>query len=172
MSQKSDFLLEKAQDFILKAKFYNIDLVVCGGLAIHMLSDSVERGSPRAWSHKDVDFLVPLSQLSKAIAFFKEMGFAKAFIPHKKSRLTKNHARLVNVIEGRKILIDIYGLPKIPIIRIEHNETIIALISPRLELENWIDRRQRLGPRPSIDLSIEFLNSVVDRGSFKEEELS
>ena len=171
MSQKSDFLLKKAQDFSLKAKAYEVDLVVCGGLAIHMLSDFLKRDSLRAWNHKDIDFIVPLSQLSKAIAFFKEMGFIKVFVPHKKRRLTKNHARLANVMQGQKVLVDIYGLPRVPIIRIERDGTKIALVSPRLELENWIDRRQRLGSRPAIDLSIEFLSYVVNKGSLKEEEL-
>jgi len=172
MSQKSDFLLERTQNFILRAKAYGIDLVVCGGLAIHMLSDFLGRESVRTWNHKDIDFIVPLSQFSKAIAFFKEIGFVKVFVPYKKRRLTKNHTRLGNVIEGQKILVDIYGLLRIPIVRIERNKTQIALISPRLELDNWIDRRQRLGSKPAIDLSIEFLKNVVNDDLIKEEDIS
>jgi len=172
MSRKSDFLLEKAQDFMQRAKAYGIDLIVCGGLAIHMLSDFLGRESVRAWNHKDIDFIVPLSQFSKAIAFFKEIGFVRVFVPHKKRRFSKNHTRLGNVIEGQKVLVDIYGLPRISIVRIERNETQIAVISPRLELDNWIDRRQRVGSKPAIDLSIEFLKNVISSELFKEEDIS
>lgn len=172
MSEKSDFLLKKALEYQLKAKAYNIDLVICGGLAIHVLSNFRKRNSPRIWNHKDIDYVVPISQFSKTIAFFKEIGFVKAFIPYKKRRLTKDHMRFVNETESQKILVDVYGLPKIPIIAVEHDEVKIALVSPSLELENWKDRRQRLGPKPAIDLSIEFLSSVLKEGSFKEKELS
>lgn len=172
MDQKSDFLLKKSQEFCLSAKASGTELIVCGGLAIHMLSDFLSRESPRPWNHKDVDFIVPLSQFSKAIVLFKDMGFVKVFVPHKKRRLTKNHMRFGKVVEGEKILVDIYGLPRVPIVKIKRNDAEIALLSPRLELENWIDRGQRLGSKPAIDLSIEFLKSVIDRRLFKEEELS
>jgi len=171
MTQKSEFLLKKAQELILKAKAHKIDLVVCGGLAIHMLSDFSKRNSTRAWNHKDIDFLVPLSQFSKTIAFFKEIGFVRAFIPTKKSRLTKNNIRFANVIEGQKILVDVYGLSIIPIIRITCNESEITLISPQFELENWLDRKKRLGSKPAINLTINFLNEVIRKDLFKEEEI-
>jgi hypothetical protein len=117
MSQKSDFLLKETEELISKAKTWGVDLVICGGLAIHMLSDFLKRNSPRAWNHKDIDLLVPLSQLSTVIVFFKDLGFVRVFVPYKKTRLTKNHMRFGTTVRGHKVLVDIYGIARIPIVR-------------------------------------------------------
>ena len=61
--------------------------------------------------------------------------------------------------DHKKILVDLYGQPKITIIRVKQNNVEIPLLSPRIELENWKGRRKRLGPRLSIDLTIGFLRA-------------
>ena len=172
MSSKSDFLLKTAKELVHKASDFEVDLVICGGLAVHMLSNFLKRDSPRPWNHKDIDFIVPLSQFSKAIAFFKSLGYTKVFVPHKKARLTKNHVRFGNEVNNTKILVDLYGEPKISIIKIKQNNIEIPLVSPRIELENWEDRKQRVGSKPSINLSIEFLKRVIEKNIFEEEELT
>lgn len=172
MNSKSDFVLETTKKLVDKASDFGLELVVCGGISVHMLSKYLKRDSPRQWNHKDIDFVVPLSQLSRAIAFFKSLGYTKVFVPHKKARVAKNHFRFGNIINNVKILVDIYGKPKMAIVRINQNGIEIPLLSPRIELENWRDRERRVGPRPSIRLSIDFLQSVVERKLFEEEELT
>ena len=172
MSSKSDFLLKTTLELVDKSSDFGVDLVVCGGLAVHILSNFLKRDSPRPWNHKDIDFIVPLSQFSKAIAFFKSLGYTKVFVPHKKARLTKNHVRFGNKVNDTKILVDLYGEPKISIIKIKQNNIEIPLLFPRIELENWEDRKEREGSKPSINLSIEFLKSVIKKDLFEEEELT
>jgi hypothetical protein len=168
---KSDFLLQKAKELIARSSEYEVDLVLCGGVSIHILSDFLHRESSRPWNHKDIDFVVPLSQFGKAIIFFKDLGYAKVFTPYKKAHLIRNHTRFGTKVDNAKILVDIYGLHQVPIIRVTNGDLEIPLISPRIELDNWIDRKKRLGGGPSVDLSIEFLRSVTER-NFAEQILS
>lgn len=160
---KSDFLLQQAKELVARSSEYGVDLVLCGGLSIHILSDFLCRQSSRPWNHKDVDFLVPLSQFGRAIVFFKSLGYVNVFVPYKKARLMRNHLRFVAEISNVKVLVDLYGLREIPTVRVRHDDFELPLLSPRLELENWIDRKKRLGSKPSIDLSIEFLESAIVR---------
>lgn len=171
MNSKSDVLMKTTEKLIDRAPDFGFELVVCGGLAVHMLSDFLRRASPRPWNHKDIDFIVPLSQFSKAIAFFKSLGYARGFVPRKKARLVQNHIRFGNTINETKVLVDLYGESKISVVRIQRNNIKIPLLSPRVELENWKDREKRLGPKPSISLSIKFLNYVASEELFEEEEL-
>lgn len=170
-ASKSHFLLQRAEELVNNASDYGVDLIVCGGLAIHMLSDFLGAQSPRPWNHKDIDFIVPLSQLSKAIAFFKNLEYTRVFAPYKKQRLAKNHIRFANIIDEKKILVDLYGQSRVPVVKIERNNSKIMLLSPRIELENWLDRRRRLGSKPSIDLSIELLKNIVNKNLFQENKL-
>ena len=172
MNSKSEVLVKTTEKLVDKARDFEFELVVCGGIAVHMLLDYLKRNSPRRWNHKDIDFIVPLSQFSRAIAFFKSEGYARVFVPHKKARLTKNHVRFGNIIDKTKVLLDLYGEPKISVVRIKRNDIKIPLLSPRIELENWKDREKRLGPKPSISLSIQFLNYVLSQNLFEEEELT
>ena len=169
MNLKSDFFLKTTEKLVDKSSDFGVDLVVCGGLAVHILSNFLKRDSPRPWNHKDIDFIVPLSQFSKAIAFFKSLGYTKVFVPHRKARLTKNHVRFGTNVNNIKILVDVYGEPKISIIRIKQNNNEIPLLSPRIELENWKDRKKREGSKSSINLSIEFLKFVIEKNLFEEE---
>ena len=168
---KSDFLLHKAEELVINASVQEVNLIACGGIAVHMLSDSIGAQSPRPWNHKDIDFVVPLSQLSKAIAFFKAIGYVKVFVPYKKQRLVSNHIRFANVFDEKKVLVDIYGLSVVNVIFIEWKGVKIMLLCPRVELENWLDRKRRLGSKPSINLSIDLLTEVVNKKLFGEHEL-
>lgn len=172
MNSKSDFLLETMEKLVCKSSDFGVDLVICGGLVIHILSDVLKRDSPRPWNHKDIDFVVPLPQFSKAIPFFKSLGYIKVFVPYKKRRIVKNHVRFGKNVNNTKILVDIYGTPKVSIIKTKRNNIEFLLLSPRVELENWKDREQREGSKPSIDLSIDFLKCVVAMNLFEEEELT
>lgn len=136
-----------------------------------MISDHFGRQSPRLWNHKDIDFLIPVSQFSQAIAMFKNLGYVKMFVPYKKARLTENHVRFGSLIDGRKVLVDLYAQNKISTIRITHKNISYLLLSPQKELDNWKDRRKRDGSKPSIDLSIEFLDQVVNKEVFEENEI-
>ena len=159
------------EELVCEATKFGVDLVVCGGIGIRILSNFLGRHSSRSWNHKDIDFIVPLSQLSRAIAYFKTLGYARVFVPHKKARLTENHVRFGNIVNEVKVLVDVYGKAKPQIIRIRRNDLEIQLLSPRIELENWKDRERRVGPKPSIRLSIDFLEDVMKQGSLEEEEL-
>jgi len=172
MLSKSDLLINIAEKLVGKASSFGLNLVVCGGIAVHLLSKYLKRDSPRQWNHKDIDFVVPLSQFPKTIAFFKSLGYTKVFVPHKKARLAKNHFRFGNIIKNMKVLVDIYGKPEIFIVRIHQNDIEIPLLSPRIELENWKDRERRTGPKPSISLTIDFLQSIVEKKLFDEEKLT
>lgn len=172
MNSKSDFLLETMERLVCKSSDLGVELVICGGLAIHILSDVLKRDSPRPWNHKDIDFVVPLSQFSKAIPFFKSLSYTKVFVPYKKRRIVKNHVRFGKNVNNTKILVDIYATPKVSIIKIKRNNVEFLLLSPRVELENWKDREHREGSKPSINLSIDFLECVVAMNLFEEEELT
>jgi hypothetical protein len=163
MDSKSEFLLKRTEELVNKSSVFQVDLIVCGGLAIHILSDFLGRKSPRPWNHKDIDFIVPLSQFSKTIAFFKSLGYVKIFVPYKKSHLLKNHIRFGNQIDDFKVLVDVYGQPKVVVVKVKHGGFDFPIVSPRIELENWVDRKRRLGSKPSIDLSIEFLKLAVTK---------
>ena len=171
MSSKSEFRMKIAEKLVDKSSEFGVRLVICGGIAVHILSNYMKRDSPRPWNHKDIDFIVPLSHFSRAIAYFKTLGFTRVFVAHKKARLTENHVRFGKNVNDVKILVDVYGKAKISIIRIKQNDREISLLSPRIELENWKDRERRLGPKPSIRLSIDFLEDAIKTGSFEEEEI-
>lgn len=172
MNSKSDVLMKTTEKLIESATDFGFELVVCGGIAVHMLSDYLKRDSPRPWDHKDIDFIVPLSQFSRAIAFFKSEGYVKVYVPHKKARLTENHVRFGKIVDKRKVLVDLYGEAEISVAKIKRNDIGIPVLSPKIELENWKDRETRIGPKPSISLSIEFLNYVVSEALLEEEELT
>jgi len=172
MTTKSDVLLKTTKEMIESARVFGVDLIICGGIGVHVLSNVLKRDSPRPWNHKDIDFVVPLSQFQRAISFFKTLGYTSVFVPNKKSRLTENHIRFGNQINKTKILVDLYGVPKLAIIKIEQNNNRVLLLSPRIELENWKDRQKRIGSTPSINLTIEFLEHIIDEGLFTEEEIT
>lgn len=172
VNSKSDVLMKTTEKLIESAIDFGFELVVCGGIAVHILSDYLKRDSPRPWNHKDIDFIVPLRQFSRAIAFFKSDGYMRVFVPHKKARLTENHIRFGKIIDNTKVLVDLYGEPEISVVKIKRNNIEIPLLSPKIELENWKDREKRLGPKPSISLSIKFLNHIVSEELLEEEELT
>lgn len=169
MKQKNQLLSTFLRRINEKSSLFGVRFVVCGGWAIHILSDHFGRKTGRPWNHKDIDLNVPLSQLPAAIAFFKGMKFVRTFVAHKKARLTKYHYRFGGTFAGRKILVDIYGVEKIPFIKIPWKGSEFLVVSPRIELENWIDRKKRQGSKPSIELSIEFLEHIVKKDIFRED---
>lgn len=171
VKSKSDVLMKTTEKLIERATDFGFELVVCGGIAVHMLSDYLKRDSLRPWNHKDIDFIVPLSQFSRAIAFFKSEDYVRVFVPHKKARLTENHIRFGKIIDDTKVLVDLYGEAEISVARIKRNNIQIPVLSPKIELENWEDREKRIGSKPSISLSIELLNHVVSEALLEEEEL-
>ena len=83
MATKSDVLLKTSEELIENARLFGVDLIICGGIGVHVLSNVLKRDSPRTWNHKDIDFVVPLSQFQRAIAFFKTIGYSSVFVPHK-----------------------------------------------------------------------------------------
>lgn len=171
MNQKGQLLLTFLKVINEKSSIFGFRFVVCGGWAIHILSDYFGRKTGRPWNHKDIDLQVPLSQLHSAIPFFKSIKFVKGFVPYKKARLVKNYYKFSGKFDGQKILVDVYGADKIPVIKIPWRGSEFLVISPRLELENWIDRKKRQGSRQSIELSIEFLEAIVKEGNYTEDEI-
>ena len=169
---KSDFLLQVSKELVKKSRDFGINLAICGGVAVNLLSDFLKQDSPRRWKHKDIDLVVPLSQFATAIAFFKSLGYIKAVVSYKRRRLVKNHVRFVGEVYKKKVLVDVYGLSKVPTIEIEKDNNRILLLSPRIELENWKDRQERVGAKPSISLSIKLLQYTVRNKIFQEKEIT
>ena len=171
MNHKNQLLFTVLKNINDKSQVFGFRFVVCGGLAIHILSDHFGRKSSRPWNHKDIDLMVPLSQFSSAIMFCKSINFVESFVSYKKKRLVKNHKRFSGTIDGQKIMVDIHGMKKIPIIKIPWNGSEFFVISPRVELENWVDRKKRQGSTSSILLSIKFLESIISKNDYTEEVL-
>lgn len=92
----------------------------------------------------------------------------RTFIPFKKALLSQDYYKFASEVDGVKILVDVYSKLQISAVQVEKDNKSCLLISPHAELANWQDRLKRIGPKPSVIMSIDFLTSVVNERNFEE----